>query len=79
MSIYERLDAWDAAVDQWQEFIIEKLVFTFTHHTILCAAIGVIFLLIIILIFLIAENQRLTEQMFKEIERRWDERGKDER
>lgn len=71
MTVYEQLDAWDAAVDRWQEYILEKIIFVATHYTILCVAIGIIFLLVIFLICLIRENQRLTERMFKEIEEKW--------
>lgn len=58
MNIYEWLDCLDTVVEQWHSIIIEKIVYVFTHNTIICVLIGIIFLLVIILRILIAENQK---------------------
>lgn len=58
MNIYEWLDWLDTVVEQWHSIIIEKIVYVFTHNTIICVLIGIIFLLVIILRILIAENQK---------------------
>ena len=58
MNIYEWLDWLDTVVKQWHSIIIEKIVYVFTHNTIICVLIGIIFLLVIILRILIAENQK---------------------
>lgn len=70
--IYQFLDWLDTVVEQWHSIIIEKIVYVFTHNTIICALIGIIFPLIILLVFLIAENNRLTEERFRKIEEGWD-------
>lgn len=70
MTIYETLDKWDKVAETWQEWMVEKLIYTWQHNTVLCVMILLNLALLIVCYLLILDNLKLTREKMDEIERR---------